>query len=286
MEISDKSIVHFAEELNNELSRQIGLEETMSGNRILNLKDSLDKCRVAYQTLKNFISGYTFDNDNEEISFFKIWKPQIHSLLIYYTKALTYEIQIPNGTKSIRQDFLQKELLKIRIFFEAHIEFVKYYKTGDTWLDAQYFLRRKASNDFYLHTIYIDFDPDFSTGYDYLAAKILAYEKLTFLIEKLSENVENSNNNRIFKSDIALTWTDSKTSLIELSYALHSAGSFNNGKADIKQIIEFFQLYLRLDLGNTSRTFQEILSRKKGHTNYIDRLKATLLQKIDRIDEG
>jgi hypothetical protein len=83
---------------------------------------------------------------------------------------------------------------------------------------------------------------------------------------------------------VQMTWTDSKTSLIELAYALHATGSFNNGKAGLKQVTDYLQTPFHVDLGNTSRTFQEILARKRGYTNFLDRLRYRLLQRIESSD--
>jgi len=42
---------------------------------------------------------------------------------------------------------------------------------------------------------------------------------------------------------------------------------------------------LNIELENTSRTFQEILFRKTGYTNFLDKLKAKLLECIEKIEE-
>ena len=82
----------------------------------------------------------------------------------------------------------------------------------------------------------------------------------------------------------SLQWTASKTSLIELIYALYAAGVFNKGKSTIKDITVFFENVLAIQLGNTSLRFQEILRRKES-TAFLTELKHKLELYIERIDE-
>lgn len=81
-----------------------------------------------------------------------------------------------------------------------------------------------------------------------------------------------------------LEWTDSKAAATELVYGLYLAGSFNNGQASIKEIADFVQHILGINLGNYYRIMQEIRIRKSGPTNYLDRMKAALLQYMDETD--
>ena len=67
-------------------------------------------------------------------------------------------------------------------------------------------------------------------------------------------------------------------------YALQRKGCFNNGQAEIKEIAEFFEQTMDIDLGNYYRTFQEIRIRKSGRTNFLDQLKTVLIQYMDEVD--
>lgn len=83
-----------------------------------------------------------------------------------------------------------------------------------------------------------------------------------------------------------ITWTDAKVGLIELAYALHAKGCFNHGKADLTQIIAHLEKDWHVELGNTSRTFQEVLSRQKGIASYLEKLKKALWRRnIENSDE-
>jgi hypothetical protein len=87
------------------------------------------------------------------------------------------------------------------------------------------------------------------------------------------------------KPNVKMMWTAPKVSLIELLYALHSEGVFNNGAADLKDIAEYLEYIFEIDLGQYRRTFHEIRARKLDRTKFIITLNETLLKRMDNSDE-
>ena len=85
---------------------------------------------------------------------------------------------------------------------------------------------------------------------------------------------------------VRLSWTDNKSALIELLYALHYQGSFNNGNADIKEIAIYFETIFNVDLGQYRRTFLEIRDRKSDKTKFINSLEKELLKRMEETDES
>jgi hypothetical protein len=49
----------------------------------------------------------------------------------------------------------------------------------------------------------------------------------------------------------------------------------------VSKILDALGRMGNVDLGNTSRTFQQILSRKTGYTKYLDSLKLSLEDRIE-----
>ena len=97
-------------------------------------------------------------------------------------------------------------------------------------------------------------------------------------LEKLRENLIQD----IFQpGDNGLVFTAPKVYLNELGYAMKAHGSFNNGNAPVSKILSALGKMANVDLGNTSRTFQQILARKMGYTKYLDSLKLSLHERID-----
>ncbi|HCL82466.1 MAG TPA: hypothetical protein DIC22_00760 [Chitinophagaceae bacterium] len=97
-------------------------------------------------------------------------------------------------------------------------------------------------------------------------------------LEKLRENLIQ----HIFQpGETGLVFTASKVYLTELGYAMKAHGSFNNGNAPVSKILAGLGKMGNVDLGNTSRTFQQILARKTGYTKYLDSLRLSLHERID-----
>jgi hypothetical protein len=81
--------------------------------------------------------------------------------------------------------------------------------------------------------------------------------------------------------DSGLIFTAPKVFMDELGYAMHAHGSFNNGTAPVSKILSALGRMGNVDLGNTSRTFQQLLGRKEGYTKYLDSLKLSLHNRIN-----
>ena len=69
--------------------------------------------------------------------------------------------------------------------------------------------------------------------------------------------------------------------ITELGYAMQANKTFNHGQAPLNKILAALGIMANVDLGNTSRTFQQILARKEGCTKYLDSLKLSLEERID-----
>ncbi|MGG6547813.1 UNVERIFIED_CONTAM: RteC domain-containing protein, partial [Prevotella sp. 15_C9] len=87
-----------------------------------------------------------------------------------------------------------------------------------------------------------DKDPNFSTGYDYTVAKILANEMLRIYLNQrlqLLEKKQLTNDIKISLSDFKLKWTGTKSEAIEWGYGLFAAKTLNYGNATIKEVMAF-----------------------------------------------
>ncbi|MDF2476337.1 MAG: tetracycline regulation of excision, RteC [Sphingobacterium sp.] len=92
--------------------------------------------------LKEYVLKRGFKNTEEEIQFFKNQKPAIVSKLIYYNAIYKIETKKPNDAKAIRK-YLNEELRKLKRFFDNNLEFYKYYRTKNSFLDEKLFVRGK-----------------------------------------------------------------------------------------------------------------------------------------------
>ncbi len=238
--------------------------------------------KLILQSLSDLKTGVItrgFKNVNEEIHFFKYQKPVIVSKLIYYNAIYKIETRKPYGAKRTKK-YLGKELKKLKRFFDNNLDFYKYYRSNNSFLDENFFLRGKHDIRLWLDTFYFEADHRFSTSHDYKVAKIIANDLIQVYLE------DRLNNFNLKKSlDTSLNWTASKTALTELIYALYSHGVFNNGNTDIKLIAKKFEDTFNIDLGDFYHTFMELKARKMNRTKFLDSLCEALIKKMDEQDE-
>ncbi len=232
--------------------------------------------------LKEYILRRGFNTIDEEIYFFKYLKPTIVSKLIFYNAVYKIETRKPYGAKPIRK-YLNKERKKLKRFFDNNLDFYKYYRSNNTFLDEKFFVRGKHDIKLCLDTYYLQSDQTFCTSHDYKVAKIMANDLIQVYIEdQLYYNNEQDNE----LIDLPkLSWRGSKAAMIELIYALHYQGVFDNGNSDIRLIAKYFETMFDTDLGNFYQTYLELRNRKMNRTKFLDALRDGLIKKMDEQDE-
>lgn len=257
-------------------------------------EDVIVKCEKAIQIIiksieklkKLFIKSNTKSQDFE-IHFFKNIKPQFTSKLIYYNMILNIEIQTPHGGERITKKYLNKELKKLKCYFDNNIDFYNYHRIGSAFLDYKYFVRGNYDVKLRLDSLYFEADQSFSTWYDFKVAEILAYDLIQIYLEtklqKLNKHREPDKSQHEPKGK--LVWTAKKVALIELLFALHSEGVFNNGAADLKDIAAYFEQIFEVDLGQYRRAFLEIKARKSERTKFLLTLSEKLIHRMDSSDD-
>ncbi len=260
----------------------------------LEIDDQIKKCEQAITVilksineLKKAATKTNFKSKSEEIQFFKEIKPQFTSKLIYFNRVYKIEMKKPNGGNKILKKYYNNELLKLKAFFDNELEFYQYYRSGSTYLDYKYFLRGEVDIKLALDSYYFESDMSFATSHDFKVATILANDLIELYLENqllMLENNENSEKSQR-KPNVKLTWTGSKVALIELIYALHTEGVFNNGAADLKDIAEYFEHTFEIDLGQYRRVFLEIRARKNDRTKFLTTLNDSLQKRMENSDD-
>jgi hypothetical protein len=231
--------------------------------------------------MKRAIKMNNFRSTEQEIYFFKKIKPKVYSKLIFYHTLFKIETKRPES-KLLKKKYFKRVIKKLHKYFEQNEEICRYYRSKQECLDEIYFLRKNRNLDTSSDSIFPYIEQEFSTLHDHSFSCIMAHEQLINYLE----NEIHKLNNRDSKSTLITnyTWTDSKIALIELIYALHSNGSVNNGKIDIKELVELFEKLFNIDLEEYSRTFIDIRMRKTGCTKYLDNLKQSLLKRMEEAD--
>ena len=277
----------FSEQLLSELNKQLQSIHSKTDNPIHYAELAIKTLIPIFENLKTKLLKHTFTNKTEEINFFRDTKPQFAAKLIYYNEIYNLETNKPFGSKKAIRKFYNLELIKLQTFYIENKEFYKYFRTGDKSLDNKYFLRGKHDLKHTLDSFYFQADSRFSTSHDYKVAKIIANENIKTYIEteisKLEQKVEN---NSFITNTKTQKWTGSKVALIELIYALHTEGVFNNGKSELKEVTTFFEKIFNIDLGQFNRAFLEIRTRKSERTKFLNTLREKLILRMDDADEN
>lgn len=256
---------------------QIRLKERLSNidvhqDEIAKIGETLAFIREIVAELKSFTIRYQFKDVAEEIKFFKETKPVLVSQYYYHKKIFAIRLFDSYHDAESRKVNHVKYLKRLRHFVVRNHSFYEYCMTNSTHHDEQYFTRRRHD-----HAAFHK-DEKFSTGYDVKLAKLLAYELLKKDILQL---LNTSQSREVETNSSGLSWTGSKTDLIELIYALHCVESFNNGAGNIKQIASAFEAAFNVNLGDYYRTFQDIRIRKKSQTPFLDQMREKFIHRLN-----
>ncbi len=242
-------------------------------------------CEITIQNLRERFLAKSVTIESEEINFFKNIKPIFVSRLIYHINVYNIETNRPQGSIKVKRKYLQIELGKLKNYFDENLEFYRYYRTGSNYLDHKYFVRGKQDIRLSLDAHVYELDPKFCTSHDFKVSTILANDLLQVYLENELNKLDfqtASRDNHITPKN-RLQWTGSKVSLIELLYALHTSGVFNNGNTDIKAIAAYLEKTFDIELGDYYRAYLE-LKLRHNPTKFIDSLRDNFLRKIEEDD--
>lgn len=279
--LTQPTMKSFAASLMADLEQQLQNIKSENNSIIKQSELSVIATVKAIEKLKTHFNTNCFENKTDEIEFFKTIKPHFAAKLIFFNEVYNLEITKPNDAKKAIKKHYTIYLQKLKRFHKENIEFYKYYKSGNCSLDKKYFLRGKHDIKLTLDSFYFQSDFNFATSHDYKVAQILANDKLVSYV----------NTNLILLKKATpipkkLTWSASKAALVELLYALDSVGAFNNGNSSLNETATAIQSFFNIELGQFNRTFLEIKTRKTiEKTHFINTLKESLIQRIEKTDE-
>ncbi|MBF6652406.1 tetracycline regulation of excision, RteC [Flavobacterium columnare] len=269
------------------LNEQINFIDLEIDNPINKCEKAIEIILISITNLKKAIQKNNFKSVSEEIDFFKNIKPRFTSKLIYYNAIFKIETKKPHGGERILKKYLNNELDKLKRYFDNNLDFYKYYRTGSNYLDHKYFTRGKFDIKLALDSFYFEVDHSFSTSHDFKVAKIMAHDLIQVYLEDKLLMMENREPKEKSQGNpkVKQTWTGSKVALIELLYALHTEGVFNNGASDLKDVAEYFENIFNIDLGQYHRAFLEIRMRKSDQTKFLNSLKEKLVKRMENTDD-
>lgn len=244
-------------------------------------------CEESLQELRQWVMERSFPDRDCEIYFFKQVKPVIMARYIYYQKVYRLHIGYFNGSGLLEKERLERELKDIARYFTDNRDFYTYYRMGYTHHDELFFVR--GAYDWKICPAVNHFDGTFSTSGDGKLAELMAYELLLKYIDgMLNPLVKLTEPPTLTASRPAvgnkLQCTASLTDIVELGYALHASGFFNNGKASIKEIMHLLSATLKVNLGKFYDTSIQLRERKNP-AQFLDELKTSLIRYFNQFDK-
>ncbi|RZK13164.1 MAG: tetracycline regulation of excision, RteC [Flavobacterium sp.] len=274
----------FSESLYAELEERLDVIRALHIDPLPNAEEAIKTIIPFIERLKKFFASHAFCDELEEIHFFKVIKPKFLSCLIFHNELYSIESNRPMGGDNSLREFLLQKLHKLKSFSEENNEFCKYYRTGNDCFDAVYFVRRAPNVRLSIDSTYFLFDQSFSTMHDYNVARILANDRIEMYLSKELERLEQKSS--VIKPARSLKWTGSKAALVELVYALHTEGVFNDGGCDLKEVAAFFEAVFGAELGQYHRVFLEIRGRKSERTKFLNSMREKLVRRMEEADEA
>ena len=266
-----------------QLEEDLELFNEMGISPIEKLTGIIKSINRGISDLKTELTKHPFNDNAEEISFFKKIKPRFLAAKIFELERYNLEQRAPAGTSDMLVAFFSSELKIIRRFFIRYAFQYQYYRAGLTELDELYFIRG-AEVPAVLIPELSQPDLDFSTCGDYLFAKFKAFEQLqAYIAERIAKlTAIQGQPGRLVKP---FRWTGEIVNLIELGHAVYLNGQINNGKLGIVEFFEGLGEFFGVNLGIPKKGFDDLKKRKRlSKTHFTDKMRDALVRKMDDED--
>ncbi|MDM8161857.1 RteC domain-containing protein [Labilibaculum sp. K2S] len=245
----------------------------------------LNKVKIVSESnLKQSCIHFSCDDFSELLAYFQYQKRIIHKSVqfILVIQEQRKKIQLNNNTKvvswknELEEFYPTMTRIKDRTNkFSLLPEKIKYLQKERRNLSKQF---QKEGKNLYSSLLNFFFESRIECLKDLLLVLVdvpVANEKRKFIEDSKFQSI---NSDR-------LKWTESKTAMVELIYALHSSQSINEGRVEIKKIAQVFESMFGVDLGDVYHIFSEVRNRKIEQTKFLDLLKDSLLNKMKETDE-
>lgn len=272
-----------AEQLYLELSEQMQEVKEMD-NPLERLRSGLFYVQSALAKLKIEIGKSSFPSQQDEIRFFKGWKPKIYAWLIFITEQYAIENSLPLVGKEEQIVHLQSQLFFINRFFRQNEFFYQYFKTGVDDLDEHYFVRGGSKSIIGFSEV-PEVDPEFATVGDYLFSKFIGYERLQeYLLSEIELlSMQAGDAPKVRQKE--LIWTGDSVNIIELVYGIYETRQINDGKASIAELMDFFGQIFQINLSKYFKRFSDIKRRKAmSKTRFLDEMQQLVAKRIEDSD--
>ncbi|MCS2893543.1 RteC domain-containing protein [Parabacteroides faecis] len=262
----------------------------LNGNHIIKeCKSIIVFLKEELTGLKTFVESRSLESEAEEIIFFKHQKPKLLGLLLYFHEILCVETRRPLGREMLDEYYMKRQEEQ-KLFFDRHIAFYQYYRSGATHMDSYYFLREQQEEVFDVDVCHFDDGSGFSTGYDHLAARIIAMEMFyAYLSERRRVCMQRSNEDthiELLKVKGSYQWTGNAIELVEIVYGLNEMGCLNDGETPIHELAVFIGTLFGMDVRDCYSAYTDMKRRKnESRTYFLDKMRDRLNKRMQQDDE-
>ena len=215
----------------------------------------------------------------------KVVKPTIAGRKLFFRKLMVFERSYLASSNECHKVFYKSVLDEIREYIVVNRRLFTYYSLKHETMDNVYFTLDEQSNDLFDSQLAIDCYSVFHTSYSRVFANFVCCELLNSYVSWRLSELQNNSCSWEESHTSTLYWTGTRTSIVELGYALYASSTINSGTATIKEIMEILSEAFNIELGDYYRIYSDIKSRKKGRAIFLENLKNALLQKIEADEE-
>lgn len=254
------------------------------------LEDPLERLSKSSLAIDNVITDLRlkliengFEHEEDEIYFFKYFKPAVLAARIVAVHAYSLVVNLPIGTIANQLKYYEEEIEAINVFFRMNSYHYQYYRNHFTELDSLYFLRKSGPLPIPIADT-AEIDRDFSTPISSLFGKFEGYERVQHhILEKIiGLKYPQFNQSVNLSGSTELTWTGDAVNIIELAYGIFLTGQLNHGNASLNQIVRWLEKDLKVSIGNIQSRFAEISARKRlSPTRFLEQMQTAIQHKID-----
>lgn len=279
---------NYYETLMREVDGQISTIDLHGEHIIKNCKTIIVCLKEKLAELKVYVEASPFPDEAEEIAFFKHHKPALLGRLLYFHEVLCIEMRRPLDDKMLDEYYMRCQEEQ-KLFFDRHVSFYQYYRSGVNYLDHHYFVRGQQEEGFDVDVCHFYDSSDFSTGYDHLVARIMAMEMLyAHLTEKRRICLQKDEEKPfgLLKIKGTYQWTGSAIELVEMVYGLNEMGCLNSGETPIHELAAFMGTLFGVEVRDCYSAYTDMKRRKnESRTYFLDKMRERLNKRMQQDDE-
>ncbi len=278
-------ILAYATALLSRLEANLQPLDSSGEDKLTRFETGIYLTRQALDMLCAYLRTYEFKSEEEEIAFYKHHMTGLMAKSILYAELYKLQSVKPAGTPEEVAKFYRLESAEIKKYLARNQNLYNYLVLEKTNQDREFFLRSAQSPIYKPPLAGKLVDQRQCTVYTEYFAHLKAGMALADYLHT-QQAVREGRSDQPYKKHGNLIWTGKKSDLMELVYALKVSGVLNHGTARLKEISAALEVAFQYELKDLYRSFQEIQSRKKNRTQFLESCRELLESYMEEHDAG